>query len=352
MKKILLFGVLTFAAMGLFSNPIPDPEVHINEFAFTGSSGWNLEMYFYYCNEGMFDSITLQSGSGVARVIIFHGGPFTYFTDQDLARPLTINPNGDVIVLTAHSWSLGNFSCTLSFGNTVNPDVLKPSPGQSIARFEATNCLNPYNSNHEIFSLSDNPTMGVANDTTGTFGTIAGTVYDLNGQPVPNQAFYMDRPFTTDANGQYYTRVFSRVYSWDTICYEKWPGHFSPVKMSPVSYSMVPDSGITRDLHLLSELLVGTPPEPKLASSVLTIFPNPVADAVVVSYSTGLTAQGVDLRIYFYDMNGKMVLEKVLENNLGVITIPFAPADGVYIAMLRNDTKILGSTRFIVDTSK
>jgi len=33
-KKIILFGIATFMAMGLYSNPNPPPEVHINEFRF------------------------------------------------------------------------------------------------------------------------------------------------------------------------------------------------------------------------------------------------------------------------------------------------------------------------------
>ena len=69
MKKIILLGIATFLAIGLYSNPNPFPEVHLNEFMFTGPNNWNIELYFYYCNWGYFDSITVQSNSGTATVM-------------------------------------------------------------------------------------------------------------------------------------------------------------------------------------------------------------------------------------------------------------------------------------------
>jgi len=349
MKKIILFGIATFMAMGLYSNPNPSPEVHINELLFTGTNSWSMELYFYYCNPSNFDSITVQSNSGIAKVINYQGGSFLYFTDQDLSKSLTINRTGDVIILVAHNGPMGDLSCKLAYGNVQYSDVIAPVVGQSIERFESANCFYPP---LEIFSLSNHPTLGMANDTTGTFGTILGTVYDINGQPVSDQAFKMDCKFTTDAAGHYSTHIFSRIYSWDTICYEKYPGNYAFAETTPISYTMRPDSSIVRDIHLLSTLLVSTPPPPKKSASDFSIFPNPVGDVITVSYSTGLSANTGDLQINIFEMNGNKLLTKDLENHLGLVSIPIALPNGMYIAVLSGEGKIIGSTRFIVNTAE
>jgi|GEM_PF-3213188 len=355
MKKIILLGIATFFAIGLYSNPNPSPEIHINEFMFTGPNSWIMELRFYYDYGGTFDSITVQSNSGIAYVI----NGYDCFTELDLSQPLFINPTGDVIVLTGYSWGCPPTSCELAFGNVSNPDVVAPLSGQSIARFESTcYCDFFYPSDYppEIFSISNNPTINpyfyVLNDTTGTLGTMQGIVFDMDGQPVPNQAFKMDYPFTTDATGHFSTRIYSRIFSWDTICYQRWPNHFSAVKLSPISYTMLPDSVITRNIHLLTPLLVGTPPQPKKAGSDFNIFPNPVTNAITISYTSDLTENSGDLHIDIYDMNGKNVLKKNLENRLGVLNIPVDLSNGIYIANLNRERKIIGSARFIVNKTE
>lgn len=349
MKKILLFGMLTFTAMGLYSNPLPDPEFYINEFMITGTNHWTIEIYLNYCWLGQFDSITIQSASGIARVINYQGNTVPCFTDQDLSGLLTINPNGDILTLVGYRWSMGNLSSTLSFGNVVNPAVPAPITGQSIERFGSSNCITPQ---VEIYSISSHPTLGSVNDTTGTCGTIHGIVYDLAGHPVADQLFYMDFPFATDANGHFTTRIFSRIFSWDTICYEKWSGHFSTVKIFPIAYTMKPDSVISGDLHLLSTLLVSIPPQPEKNASGLNIFPNPVTNMITVSYSTDLSAKNGDLYLEIYDVNGKKVLVKSLESHLGVVRIPIDLVNGMYLAILKSKRNTIGSTRFIVNTAE
>ena len=350
MKKLFLFGILTFAAMGLYSNPNPPPEVHINEFRFINLSyNWQIELIFAYSDAYSYDSITVRSLTGVSRVASFSYGSEYYFPDWDLANPISINPMGDIITVTAYHPVYGAITCSVAFGNVSDPYLTAPLIGQSIERFEPTNFIFPYT---EIFSLSNHPTIGLPNDTTGTFGTMHGTIFDVNGNPVADQQFYVDHPFTTNSVGQYSTRIYSRIFSWDTISYEKWSGHFSPVQIAPISYTMIPDSGITRDIHLLSELLTGIPPGPKKAGQALTIFPNPVMHMITVSYGAGLSAAAGDLHIDIYDMNGKKMVTSTLENQLGVVNIPVNLLNGMYIAVLSGQEKNIGSARFIVNIAE
>jgi hypothetical protein len=115
---------------------------------------------------------------------------------------------------------------------------------------------------------------------------------------------------------------------------------------------MVPDSVITRDIHFLGPLLVGTVPEPKKQTSALHIFPNPVMDAVTVSYVSELTADPANLTLEIYDMKGQRVLRKDLESCIGVVTIPIDLTNGIYIANLKRDGKFAGSDRFVVNKTK
>lgn len=352
MKKLLLSGILSLLAIGLYSNPNPDPQVYLNELMFTGTNGWNIELFFYYCELNSIDSITVHSGSGTARVINFHYGQCFYFTDQDLSQPLAINPNGDSICI--RSYRMGwIFTCHgFAFGNIQNSVVLSPKPGTSIERFEHTNCWYPYYPSIDVYTLCKHPTMGMPNDTTGTCGTVQGYVFNQSGQPVPNQAFQMDFPFTTDASGHFSTRIFSRIANWDTLCYQRWTNYFLPVKISPISYTTVPDSLISRDIFLLSPIIVGTDPRPLNRRPDFNVFPNPVNDLITLSYASNLLADPDDLNISIYDVSGKIVFSKLLENRLGVESFPLDLTNGLYLASLTEGGTVIGSARFIVSRSK
>jgi hypothetical protein len=352
MKKLLLLGIAALLATGLYSNPNPDPELHIGNFAFTGSSGWRMTMLFVWSNPTYFDSIVIQSNEGRARMLTYESDYLgdLYFTDQDISQPMTINPNGDVIVLTGYTvygFPLTYTTSQVAFGNVPNPMVVAPLAGQSIERFEPTICFYPSN---EIITI--NKTQIMPNDTSGAFGTIRGIVYDKSGHPLANQKFYMDLPFTTDASGHYSTRVYSRIITWNHICYENWPNHFTTAQVSTVSYTMIPDSLITRDINLLDSLLTGIPTNLSTSGSGFKIFPNPVTDAITISYTSDLSTDSGDLHIDIYNTIGSKVMNKDLENHLGVISLPINFSNGIYVAELTKGGKVIGSTRFIVNRTE
>ena len=354
MKKFILLGIVAFLSSGLFANPNPDPELHIGEFMFTGQGHWSLELSFYYCNVGSFSSITLQSNSGTATVTNFHSNQSLYFTDLDLSQALTINPAGDRIVLTgipvSYPWPL---TCTLAFGNVENPDVLAPLTGQSIERFTHTNCYYPNDPPLDVFTLCKSPTMGLPNDTTGCMGTMQGTMYDMNGGVIGYSTLItMDYGFSSSAQGGFSSRIFSRIYSWDTLCYHEANLQYLPAQITPVAYTMGPDSTINRDIHFLEPFLVGIKPQPKATSSALNIFPNPVKDVITVSYTSELSAEQGNLDLVVYDMNGKQVLKNNLENSIGVVIVPINLTNGIYIANLSRDGKIIGTARFVVNKTE
>ncbi|MGA3012828.1 MAG: T9SS type A sorting domain-containing protein [Bacteroidales bacterium] len=352
MKKLFLTWLTLLLTMGLYANPNPPLEVYINELMFTGSSGWNMELSMYFTEYYIIDSMVIQSGTGSARVTngnwndLDQDYKLFYFTDQDLSKPLTINPIGDtvsVILYANYPWPV---SSGFSFGNYPHAVVIAPLTGQSMARFVLGYLCNL---NDSIYSLTSNPTMGLANDTTGALSTIKGIVYDMYGNPVPNETFIMDFNFMTNSTGQFSTRIYSRNQTWNTLCYQRWPGHFEKVTISPVSYSIMPDTVLNVNINLLAKIITGIPPESENTGQDFKVFPNPVKNLIMVSYSTDLGTGSDDLSLIIYDISGKQVLEKKMENSLGVANIPVDLANGMYLAALKDKGKTLGTAHFVVD---
>jgi hypothetical protein len=205
----------------------------------------------------------------------------------------------------------------------------------------------------DVFTLCKYPTMGLPNDTTGCMGTMQGIMYDMHGGVIGSSTLItMDYGFSSSAQGGFSSRIFSRIYSWDTLCYHEANLQYLPGPITPISYTMVPDSVINRDIHFLEPFLVGIKPQPKATSSALNIFPNPVRDAVTVSYTSELTADPVNLTLEIYDMKGQKMIRKDLESYIGVVTIPIDLISGIYIANLKRDGKITGSERFVVNKTE
>lgn len=333
--------------MGLYANPNPPPEIYINEFMFTSSINWQMEVYFYYCDFNNFDSVCVKSSAGSARILTYNYFMMFYITDSCLSRPLTINTAGDTISIEGYnSYYYVNVSSGFSFGNYPHSIVNAPALGQSISRFDIeTHCLPYYN----VYSLSLSPSMGEGNDTTGAMSSISGIVYDMYGNPVPNETFNLDFNFTTDSTGHYSTRIYSRNCTRDTLCYQQYPGQFNIVTISPLSYAIEPDTVITQTINLTSNIITGISPESENTGQDFKVFPNPVKNLIMVSYSTDLGVDSGDLSLIIYDISGKQVLDKKLENSLGVANIPSDLANGMYLAALKDKGKTLGMAHFVVD---
>lgn len=355
MKKFVLLVVASLLSIMMYSNPNPNPnpELHINNFAFIGANHWQIGMLPEYCFVEDFDSIFIQSNEGIAKVVYIRSDGLMdfYFTDQDVSPTLTINPNGDVLTLTGYYW-IFTTTCQVSFGNVPSPMLVAPLTGQSIERFKPANCLYP--TVDDIFTIdktqiliNDTSSAFLINDTTGVFGTMTGTVYDKDGQPVPNLSFILDEKFTTDYRGRFSTRVYSRITTVHEICYENFPNDFWSALMEPISYTMIPDSTINRNINLYDSLLLSVSHPIQKPASGFKIFPNPVTNSIMLALSSDLSTSGLTLDIF--DGNGIKVLTKTLDINVGVVKIAIDLVNGMYLAKLSSDGKMISSVRFIVN---
>jgi len=358
MKKILLLGIAILFARGLYSNPIVYPVPHINELQVYFGGHWTMEVLLGGQDYFFLDSVKVQNNAGFAKVISMsfvpdYGYFGFYFTDYDLDHSILADETGDIFIVTLYfpygGGTVYDVSDALRYGNVTNPQVYAPTAAQSIERFWGGWCSS---SGNDLFTNCNFPTPGFANDTTGTYTTMEGIVYDMDNQPVPNQQFRINNYFTTDSTGHYSTRVFSRICTIPEICYEKWPGAFYTISITPVSYATEPDTLITRNILLLDPLLVGIDPEPKQASQVLSIFPNPVKTLITISWSTDLLSTGDDPELFSCNITGKLVIHKPLTYRQGVINLPVDLPDGLYLATLKAGSNLLGTNRFIVSQGK
>jgi hypothetical protein len=350
MKKFYILLSFCLVSLSLWANPIVVPEVHMNELQITSSDTWMMEVSFSYIQNYTMTHLYIWTSTDTIEVINHSNmitGSGIWFTNDDLAQPLTFDPAGGSFWLIAEFLPVIYYqvACLVSWGNAPNPDVLAPGPGQSICWFDRSSSY--YDDAWGYYTLDNSPTIGYENDTVGVQGTLTGTVYDMYGQPVPNVEFLLDWPFTTDANGHFMTHMFSRINTFQYIDYW-WNDHYAGSGMTPYTYALRPDSAIYGDVHLLNPVLVGIEPMAAVNKSPLTIFPNPVHNDITISYQTDIFVNYPDLRLQILDISGREVYSKSLKNSLGVEKLSPGLENGEYLAIMTGNGITLGSARFIV----
>jgi hypothetical protein len=345
MKTFFLFISACLITASLWANPIVPPEAHVNELYLSSANSWTMEVSILYLGNDVLTHLWLQTPGGLVEVnnfTYFSGNSNLWFTNANLVQPVSINPQGDILTLVAHyTYYPDTITTQFAFGNVNSAIVQAPRIGQSISRQVSTpNC---YNSNDGVYAIDNSPTLGMPNDTAGTCGNFSGIVYDLNNNPVQNFTFILDFPFTTDNTGHFYTRLFSRTNTYSHICYQNHDAH-----ITPVSYIMEPDSSISVDIHLLDTLMVGVEDHPGSDRPILKIFPNPVGNELISSFSTDLSANYDDLSLRIFDIAGRTVAVQPVENRLGVVKMNISLENGEYFAVLSGNGISLGHARFIV----
>jgi hypothetical protein len=352
-KLILLFGILAYMPIG-WTNPIPDPYVKIREFVFTSDTSWQIELEFWYCHPFNVDSIYFQSNNGITKLSGYTSEfDVIFITSINMVDPVYVDPAGDVIgIICFMDINLWEEPLTngIRFGNVSYPFIYAPSSGQSISGFDDTWYLNIIG---WLFTLDDQPTPGQYNaDTIGTCGTMSGTIYDMNGNPVTEMWFRFDQNFKTNIDGTYTTSIFSRIFSWNKIVYYKdnfpKPQNMKVLSIDTITFGMVPDSSIYRDIHLLDTLEVGLPEYAAERSAIMNIFPNPVESDLIVSFSAGLSGFNSLLRLAVVDMQGKEMASFIPSGRQGVNRFPLNLSPGIYMAVLFSDDRPLESKRFII----
>jgi len=279
----LLFGYFIFAQGSL------KPTVELNELYFDKDSCWTVELYVYDLDQDYvpIDNVRLITNRDTLYLpdsLVLNSDGYKVISQKDMETDFNINWNGDSLVLKYHPFVCENEAYwELVFGNKSNAVIGSPLIGQSIAK-----CI--------YYVKDDSPTIGTNNDTTGILGTLKGMIFDKNGVPVANKEFWLEMfKFTTAQDGSYLTRMFSRPTELNDMYYQLSETLITSVVFDEINFTMEPDSVITRDIHLIGNIVTDLY-ELNVVGEEVIYYPNPIKKSDKLNYKLGFSLKNKNAR--------------------------------------------------------
>lgn len=170
MKKHLALFIFLFAFQSLsFSNPIDyAPIAKFSELVIEANGKWTMEVYFppLISHNLAIDSVVIQAQKVRSKLLTKSGltFPVTTIRSDSLSKPISIDSNGDKIIIYTYSTIIGPQEKlvrqdSLIFGDYPGATVDKPSKGYSIARVN----LSYSGQTFLIDFLTKYPSLGKAN---------------------------------------------------------------------------------------------------------------------------------------------------------------------------------------------
>jgi hypothetical protein len=349
MKRFILPILLFFSILRAVANPLPSPWIEISELQFRADGSWILEIAVSPVNGYPIEAIWIKSNSGESKLKHFEDdGSYKLLVveNDDLTTPLTINPIQDNVNVGLGTEEVGGeYFVTLTYGYPSSKgysNVRTPKTGQSIAAIGA------------LYSITKSPTIGFANDTTGMMGTIKGVIYDKNGLPLPNMSdrgLIFDRDgyffYTQSDDGSYSTRYYSRDNEEVWRLRYRYENVYRSVDITPINFSMQPDSVVIRDIYLTGDIYVGINEINSNMESVLKIYPQPVKQQSL-NYEISIPVKSSETYLIFRNMDGQEIYRFSVTENKGVITLPENIKNGSYIVQLISNRKNYATAKIIV----
>lgn len=366
---ILLFGgICSF----LWPNPIDDtPITNFSELIFDDRNNWTMEILFPfgYRTEAT-DSILLKAANSTAKLKTPYqdGARIGILTPKSLSIPLTINRQGDTLKLYTYSKLLGNRVRVdaLIFGNVPGASVGQPVSGYSIMR----NNWQEHFNNITVDCLTQNPSLGVINDTLGLSATLRGHIYDMDHHPVTKlkaisltpSHFTLHTTLDLAGDGTYRTKVFRR-FTTETVDrlfvsledFEAW-GDTVAIDTFALN-NIVPYTTVVQDIHLKSNAYVVTGVEnlapPQTSEIELINYPNPFNASTNFFVKIPEPLQRKPGHISIYNASGQLVKKIFLKPHVPVnwdgsdehgATVP----TGIYYYRLAIDSQIMKSGSMIL----
>lgn len=266
---------------------------------------------------------------------------------DDLVDPLTINPTQDNVIIRykcnsewfEEEW----YSQPLIYGYE-NSKTRTPKAGQSIAA--SPRC--------GLYSITNMPSIGFKNDTTGMMGTIKGTIYDKDGLPLSYmnerglQFGYCGYFFYPQSDGSYSTRYYSLDNNGiDLLFYDKIASYpYHTVSITPINFSMQPDSVVICDIYLTGEIESGIN-EINSDVFVLKIYPQPV-EQQSFNYEISIPIKSLETYMIVRNITGQEICKFSVMENKGTIVLPENIKTGSYILQLISNKKKYATTKLIV----
>lgn len=184
-------------------------------------------------------------------------------------------------------------------------------------------------------------------------GTFTGHIYDKNNELVSIEdiKFYNtpegDLYISPDLEGFYSIPLVSKRYQVDKLAYyiPNQTGNFT-VNITPLDFTMAPDSLITMQIHILNDLMVGIHEIDSRVESVLKIFPNPVKG--VINYEIAIPVSSTRCYMELVNMNGQKMDRFAISENKGAIELPSGIDNGVYFINLYANSKNYSSSKIVI----
>jgi len=359
MKKsiaVLIFIALVSSTRG---NVAP-PQAWISEIIVDSSGNWTIEMGFYEWDLLSIDSIRLVTSSGSSIITSFTlipgGGSFCFdslavITDDNLANPITINPNGDLVKLISclHIWGEDPVD-SVAFGDYPGSMLSCIHEGESVIFA----MYNVGTGGTWGFGIDSSPTIGTINDTTGAMGNFSGIVYDLAGNPFTGG--YFSLPFIEsmvihiNQDGSFSERVLSHRITFDTIKLHLplRPYTIETYTIEPVDFCLRPDSSYNQDI-VTTSLVIGIEEKEKDDENTVVISPNPFSEKVVFYFNLKNSDPADEISLSIYSLEGRELdrVRLLPDQKRYEWTPGGAVSPGTLIYRLEKNNQTLKSGKFI-----
>ena len=357
MKRKLLL-LISFLLFSYVKGDMIPPQAYISELHFNSPYSWELEMGFNYADlDNEIDSIQILSSSDIASINISSiktiKGPdwldFFYIaviSDTNLSKPLSINPDGDLVKLITYSWGESH-SDKVVFGNYT---------GSYLQCFDLTKSISYLEYNVNSFCINSVPSIGLPNDTTGSLGTFSGKIYDLSGDTITNANLYIpelsNNFIKIDLNGSFNIRTLAMNYNFDKIKVYFPNTVIKTYKVEPFDFCLEPESAYHHNIVTTSLVSVISGIEvPESDFSNVTVFPNPFKTQT--SFYFNLKNEKYlhlkEINLLIFSAEGKKWADIKIPSTLSKYdwlpkqTIP----SGVLMYNLQTDNKIIARGKFI-----
>ena len=364
MKKLAVLLVCMLLSLKcLVANPVPiEGEAHISEIMFDAEKGWILELNCYNGEKCPFLSITVSSSSGSAKsnYLPLWDGYYSNFERVVLTRDsmdsnLNINPLGDKITVVVeyedyyYEGKISYNESSLAFGYYQGARVQAPFEGQSIGS-AYTGLSDVYG-----YAKTNYPTIGAGNDVSKMYGTVTGKIYDKNNQLLLSNDsmtfFYTTLPFEDWPNswpnvpivdGTYFIQTLANRFSRNYVYISN-----KKVKIKPFEIEVEPDETIEQNIYLLEDFTDIKEVNIK-DNSPVRIYPNPLSGGQELQYEVGAPVKSLDCRMEIVSMEGHLVFEGKITDNVGAVTLPHSLPSGTYIVNFKFNNKTQYATRLII----
>lgn len=348
MKKLLLVIIALVGITILKANPIVTPGIGLSEVKFDQNGKWTLELEYFYTDSSIpIDSVWVKSNSGEAKLknlkIVGSRGILLVESDS-LNSPLTINQLSDSISIAYSVMGHKYYSDPMIYGYA-NSRLRCPRAGQSIAAVFVD-----YSSG--MYSTDKSPTFGVINDSIGMCGTIKGNIYDKNNQllSVNNQAFvfeYFGFTFYPRADGSYSTRYYSMDNNKIYKLRYKVGDVFRSVDITPIVFSLQPDSVVTIDIHLSGNIVNSVNEIESGQESVIHIFPNPIRE-LSFNYEVSIPVKSSNSYMELISVSGQKIAQYPVTEAKGKIDLPANIINGTYTISLFVNNKNYAVSKLLI----